>query len=204
MSVLQQTQALLDLVETDRVQKCSAILADAERRCAAVLRQAHADARTRMRTAVEEERLRRDARIGAARANLQTRRRLALQRRAAALLAAGWAKLPDELLRRWRSSASRRAWVAAVLASARKSLPATAWHVAHAPDWPAAERDATAAEIAAPAGAECGFAADARIRAGLVIAADGNGIDGTREGLLADRAEIGSLLLHLLDLGEPA
>jgi hypothetical protein len=201
MNVERQAQALLDLVEADRRQKCAAILDDAERRRTAVLRQAHADARARMRNAIEEERLRRDARVGAARADLQTRRRLALQRRAAALLTAGWAKLPDELLRRWRSPEQRQGWVAAVVASARRALPAAAWRIAHEPDWPAAERDALAADVAAAAGTTCLFTADPRIRAGLVIAADGNTIDGTAKGLLVDRAEIGSLLLHLLDLG---
>ena len=194
-------QALLELVETDRRQKCGAILAEAQGRGSVVLEQAHADARVRMRKAFEEERLRRDARVDAARANLQTRRRLADQQRAAALLAGGWMRLPEELLRRWRAPELRRRWIAAVLADARTALPATAWRIILAPDGTAEERDAIRAELAAAHGHECLFDEDSRIRAGLRISANGNVVDGTLDGLLSDRAEIGSQLLHLLETG---
>lgn len=198
MTIDRQTQALLDLVEADRRRKCDAILGEAQARVDALLRQAHADARARMRNAFDEERLRRDARVDAARANLQTRRRLADQRRASGLLAAGWKALPDEMLRRWRTPDLRARWVAAVVAAARAALPEAAWRVAHAPDLPAAEREALAA-LLARAHASGIVDGDARIRAGLRIAANGNVVDGTLEGLLADRAEIASQLLHLLE-----
>ena len=66
MSVDRQTQALLDLVEADRRQKCHAILSEAQGRASAVLEQAHADARARMRNAFQEERAAQWARIDAA------------------------------------------------------------------------------------------------------------------------------------------
>jgi len=201
MNADHQTQALLDLVNADRRQKCDAILAEAQGRRSTALRQAHADARVLMRNAFREERLRRDTRVDAARANLETRRRLAEQRRAAALLADGWKRLPEELLRRWRNPDLRRRWVAAVVAGARNSLPATAWRIIHAPDWPAAERDAVRSELALTPGAECLFDENPRIRAGLRISANGNVVDGTQDGLLSDRAEIGSQLLRLLEEG---
>jgi len=203
MTVDRQTQALLELVEADRRQKCGAILGEAQAKVDAILRQAHADARARMRKAIEEERLLRDTRVAAARANLQTRRRLADQQRAAALLAAGWKALPEAMLHRWRTPDLRRLWAAAVVASARASLPGTQWRVAHAPDWPATEREAIDAELAAARGSACVFGADPGIRAGLRISANGNVVDGTLDGLLADRAEIASQLLHLLESGTP-
>jgi len=201
MNLERQQQALLDLVAADRREKCDAILVAAQDRSVAVLRQAHAEARLRMRKAFQDERLRRDARVDAARANLETRRRLADQQRASTLLAAGWKRLPEALLLRWQTPASRCLWVAAVVAAARASLPATAWHVLHAPGWPAAERDAIRAELAVARGGECCVDEDARIHAGLRIAANGNVVDGTVDGLLTDRAEIGSRLLQLLEEG---
>ncbi len=203
MTIDRQKQALLALVEADRKQRCDAILAAAHDRAAVVLRQAHADARARMRKAILEERLQRDVRVGAARANLQTRRRLAEQQRASALLAVGWTRLPDALLRRWRTPDMRREWVAAVVAAARKSLPETAWRIAHTPDWPLEERDALNAEFGAGPALTCAFEADPRIRAGLRISASWNVVDGTLDGLISDRAEIGSRLLHLLETGAP-
>jgi hypothetical protein len=142
--------------------------------------------------------------VAAARANLQTCRRLALQRRSAALLAEGWRKLPDELLRRWRGPAARRAWVASVVASARDVLPHTGWRITHAPDWPQAERDELARELTEALGAAPEFVVDAAAGAGLRIAALGNVVDSTLSGLMTDRAEIGAQLLHLLESEEEA
>lgn len=202
MSVDRQTQALLTLVEADRAKKCNAILDEARARVVALLAEAHADARRRMRAAFVEERARRDERVAAARANLQTRRRLASQRRASALLAEGWRKLPAELTRRWRDADARRQWVASVVAGARELLPRSGWRITHAPDWPAAERDALARELAGATGAAPEFVVDANAGAGLRIAAGGNVIDGTLAGLVADRAEIGARLLQLLEATE--
>lgn len=204
MSVERQTQALLALVEADRARKCEAILAEARARAAALRGEAHADARQRMRAAFLEERARCGERVAAARANLQTRRRLALQRRAAALLAEGWRRLPDELLRRWREPGTREAWVASVAASAREVLPRCAWRITHAPGWPDAERDLLARDLLAALGAAPEFALDASAGAGLRITALGNVVDGTLAGLTADRAEIGAQLLQLLEDGEGA
>ena len=202
MSVDRQTQALLALVEADRARKCDAILDEARARAAALRAEAHADARRRMRAAFVEERARRDERVAAARANLQTRRRLALQRRAAALLAEGWRCLPAALTRRWRDPAARRQWVEGVVASARARLPPSGWRITHAPDWPAAERDELARELAVALGSAPELIVDANAGAGLRIAAGGNVMDGTLAGLLADRAEIGARLLQLLEATE--
>ena len=202
MSVDRQTQALLALVEGDRVRKCEAIIAEARARATALRDEAHADARRRMRAAFVEERAHRDERVAAARANLQTRRRLALQRRAAALLAQGWSQLPAELLRRWRAPETRSAWVANALASAREVLPWSGWRVIHAPDWPATERDDLARELAAALDAAPEFIESPSAGAGLRIAAGGNVIDCTLHGLTADRADVGAQLLRLLEIGE--
>ena len=199
MTVERQAQALLDLVAADRAQRCDAIVAAARERARAIVKQAHADARRRMHAAFREERERHDARVRAARANLQTRRRHALQRRANAMLAAAWIRLPEALARRWQAAPTRRAWVAAVATNARAMLPRCTWRIAHAPDWPPAERDALLAELAASLGTAPICEIAETIRAGLRISGDGNVIDGTLEGFLADRSEIGSKLLQLLE-----
>ncbi len=198
-----QTQALLDLVESDRAQKCAAILDEARERCAALLAQAHADARARMRAAFIEERAARDLRIAAARATLQTRLRLAGQHRSAAFLAAGWQRLPDALAKRWQAAESRRAWVAAIVAQARSAMPKAALRIAHPPDWPGGERDALAARVADDFGSPPTLVPDPSIAAGLRITSGANVVDGTSEGLCADRAEIGARLLHELERTHP-
>jgi hypothetical protein len=200
MTIDRATQSLLDLVAADREQKCGAILDEATAKASALLEKANADARARMRATFVEERERMAARIGAAEAMLATKRRLALQRRSAALVAAGWERLPGALQDAWRDPLIRRAWVERIAAEAQTRLPRGAWRVVHAPDWPAAERDALAAQLAATAAPE--LVADSRVRGGLKVAADGNALDGTVAGLLADPTEIGALLLREIEAKE--
>jgi hypothetical protein len=194
MNVARATQDLLDLVEADRRTKCAAIEDDARARRAALLGEAHAAARELMRAAFAEERERMNALIAAAQAMLATKRRLADQRRATALLAAGWERLPAALVDAWRNPASRRAWVAGIAAQASAHLPPGHWKVDHAPDWPADERGALVESLKA-SGAVPQLVADPGMRAGLRIAAFGNVLDGSLAGLVADRTEIGAMLL---------
>jgi hypothetical protein len=199
VNIEQQRRALLDLVEADRARQCAQILGDENDRVLALLAQAHADARTRMRQAFEEQRQRRREQIAAALARLATQRRLHEQQRTAALLRLAWQQLPRELLALWQQAAARAAWVAAVLASARARMPGGPWHLVHAPAWPAEERQALAQTLVAESGATPVFEADAAIAAGLKVVANGNAIDGTLAGLLADRPAIEARLLRQLE-----
>ena len=199
MLIEQQARALLDLVEADCGTKCERILGEANSRAAAVRAQARAEARARMRRAFEEQRLLRRERIAAAQARLATHRRLHEQQRTAALLRLAREQLPGELRALWQQPASRAAWVAHVLASVRQRMPRGVWRVVHAPDWPAAEQQALAKAVMEESGAPPRFEADAAIGAGLKVVAEGNVIDGTLAGLLADRAEFEARLLRHLE-----
>ncbi len=201
MNVEQQARGLLDLVEADRARRCAQILGDENSRAAALLSQAHADARVRMRQAFAEQRLQRRERIAAAQARLATQRRLHEQQRNAALLRLAWQQLPGELLALWQRPDARAAWVARVLQTARACMPRASWHIVHAPDWPASERQALAQQLAAEPGTAPAFEADPAISAGLKIVANGNVIDGTLAGLLADRTAIEARLLRRLEGG---
>jgi hypothetical protein len=197
--VEQQARALLELIEADRARQCAQIIGEANSRAAAVRAQAYADARARIGQAFAEQRVLRRERIAAAQARLATHGRLHRQQRTAALLRLAWEQLPGELQALWRQPATRAAWAGQVLASARARMQRGPWRIVHAPDWPAVERQALAQAIASESGAEPQFEADAAIVAGLKVAADGNVIDGTLAGLLADRAEFESRLLRHLE-----
>jgi len=199
VNIEQQKRALLDLVESDRAQQCGQMLGDAKARADALLAQAHADARSRMRQAFDDQRQRRREQIAAAQARLATQRRLHEQQRTAALLRLAWDQLPSELLALWQQAASRAAWVAHVLASARTRMPRGSWRLGHAPAWPADEQQALAQALTAGSGAAPVFEADATITAGLKVLANGNAIDGTLAGLLADRPAIEARLLRQLE-----
>jgi hypothetical protein len=199
MNLEQQTRGLLELVEADRARKVASILDEARQRAAALRAQAQADARARMRQAFAEQRQRRRERIAAARARLATQRRLHEQQRTAALLRLAWQQLPGELRQLWREPDTRAAWAVTVLAASRERLRAGAWRAVHAADWPVDERQALAREVQADAAITLAFEADAGIDAGLRIVADGNTVDGSQAGLLADRGDFEARLLRLLE-----
>lgn len=197
VSTERSMQALLALVEDDRAARSAAIASEAEAKARAMLREARASARAKLREALAEERRRLREKMGAAEAELATARRGATQKRSSEFLARAWKELPGALLERWNHPESRALWAEHVLAVARESLPGTNWAVAHAPGWPESETAALAARLAP----DPVFAPDATIRAGLKVRAAGNLVDGTLEGLLADRDGIGA---RLLDLFQPA
>jgi hypothetical protein len=189
------TRALLDLIEAERARQRGQILGSANAKATALRDQARADALARLRHAFAEQRQRRRERIAAAQAQLATQRRLHEQQHTTALLHLAWAQLRDELLALWRDPASRAAWVSHALAFARARLPCGAWRIAHAPDWPATEQRSMA-EIS---GGALLFHADNAIRAGLKIEANGNIVDATLDGLLAERSEFEAQLLRELE-----
>ena len=199
MTLESRTQALLDLVQADRERQCDTILGEANERAAALLKQAHAEARARVHQAFAEERQRSAERVAAAQAQLETRRRLYRQKRASAWLASAWQRLPDALLRRWAQDDTRRAWIGLVVAGAGAVLPRSTWTIAHPPTWSAAEQQESAREASRDYGLTPQFVADPAIRAGFRISANGNLVDGTADGLIADRDAIGGNLLHRLE-----
>jgi hypothetical protein len=199
MTLAHRTQALLELVESDRRAQCEAILAEAREQAAALLAQARAEARARVKLAFAEERARAQALVDAARADLQTRRRLHEQRHVETLLALGWQRLPEALRARWEDGQARRGWIEGAVARARAVLPRGAWQVVHAEGWPADEQRSLAGRLAGELGATPRLTLDARIAAGLRIVAAGNVVDATLAGLLADRDEIGGALIGLLE-----
>jgi hypothetical protein len=199
MTLESREQALLTLVERDRAAQCDALLAAAQGRAAALLGEAHAEALARMREVFAEERRRAHGSLAAAQAKLSTRRRLHDQQRTAALLALAWQRLPDALCLRWRDGALRRLWIEAIVAAALKVLPRTQWRIAHGPDWPVEERQALLAGLAPDLGVAPACDEDAGIVAGLRIAAGDNIVDGTLDGLVEDRTQVGAQLLRQME-----
>ena len=185
-------QALLELVEAHRQRQCAHALAAAREEAAAIVHQAHRDARQYVRSQLEAGRESARRQIAAAEAHFATLQRRQRQQQGHALLAQSWPMLQAELAKRWQDAALRRAWVENIFARALCVLPRTTWVIFHPADWPPSEHDS--ATLAAPPR----FAADAGIRAGLRIAADGTVLDGTLDGLLSDRSVIEArLLAHL-------
>ncbi len=198
MSVDSRTHELLALIDAHRESGCRTILDDAKERAAAALGKANDTARRRMRDAFTEERRHAAERIAAAQARLDTRRRIAQQHRAQALLAHAWRRLPVVLQERWDDAATRAAWIAHATSTAQRMLGTGTWRIVHPANWPVAEQRSVTEAMHAQ-GIAVDFVADGTIGAGLRIHAGPNRIDCTSEGLLADRAEVGARALYALE-----
>jgi hypothetical protein len=203
MPLERKTQALIDLVQGATASRRDELIGAAKSRAKALFREAHAEARRKMQRAFEDERRRARERLAAAQATLETRRRLALQRRNAALLDVGWQMLPDALVERWQHEGMRARWIARALAAARQALPKHGWRIVYPPEWSDAERDALVETIVRETGLAPELHPDPALRAGIAIVTDGTTIDATLAGLLADRADIGASLLQRLDEQHP-
>ncbi len=207
MSLAARTQALLDLVESDRRAQCERIAGTAEAQSAALLAQARHDARLRVHAALSAERERAAARLAAAEAEWQTLRRAHAQRRTGTLLGLGWPALRAELHARWQRAPARQAWVEHAFALAQAVLPRTvpgspagaaAWQLQHPADWTRDEVHALAQRIAEASGQPPRCMPLASLQAGLRLATAGVVVDASVDGLLADRDEVGGRLARLL------
>ena len=152
-----------------------------------------------MHAAVEEERLRANQRIAAARAQVQTRLRQRAHQTALLLLHHGWDHLHQALIERWKAPETRSRWIAALGRQALHTLPRQAWKIHHPPGWDTAEASTLCERIAGHCGVKPSFEADNEIGAGLRLVTDGACLDGTLEGLLADRSAIEAQLLAQLN-----
>jgi hypothetical protein len=182
---------MLRLVEDHERARCREIAAQAQNDVRDLLREAHAAARLRMHRHVQDLKHFRDRETARARAELETAHRRHRQRCDRVLLEAGWALLRPVLAARWREPAARRRWVERLAREALARLPRGDWTVVCPADWDRAERAALAQELGtAPTWQET-----PDVSAGLRFCAGGACLDGTLEGLLADRAAIEAMLL---------
>lgn len=193
-----QLKALLNLVKSHRDTECQKLQADAQNQASALIRQAHHEARKRMHAAVQEERNRFQVRIESTRAQLQTRSRQRRQQAALLLLHQGWEQLEAEIRRRWQNADSRKQWVDALLDRAVELLPLGAWQVEHPHGWSDNEIEDVQTRISEYTGHESQFQCQDNINAGLRIFSHGACLDGTLEGLLADRDKVEAKLLAKL------
>ena len=153
------------------------------------------DARKRMHAAILALRSHGDAELRRAEAELQTAQRYHRHAEESEALKAAWSALETALADRWHDPATRRRWITAVLADARRTLHPGPWTIHHPRDWDAAEAADLVDDLAAALGAPPNFAVDDAIAAGLRIRAENATLDATADRLVANRALIEALLL---------
>ncbi len=192
---------MLKLVEDHELARCREIMARAQREARQLLHEAHAAARLRMRRHAQELKHLRNRERSRAQAELATARRQHRQRGDRALLDAGWAQLRQALAARWQAPAARRRWIDNLVRAALARLPRGPWTVTCSAAWDRAEREALAKQLTSALGAAPAWIEDRNVAAGLRFCVVGACLDGTLDGLLADRAAVEAMLLA--ELREP-
>jgi hypothetical protein len=195
-------ERMLALIEERSRAEREAILTRAQTEARRLVAESHRDARRRVHAHIAEARALMENRIARAEAALETARRQHRQQRDAALLAAAWPLIHVALEKRWRDDDTRRVWTRSLLEHALAVLPRTRGEIACPQGFAITEREALSAQISAASDATTTFVESADIVAGLRITATGASLDGTLEGLLADRAAIESRLLAEVERSE--
>jgi hypothetical protein len=195
----------LELIERDRSERCSKILADAETQAQQIVRAARREATGRFKLALREERERSRLRVEAARAELATTERQQDHELVRVTLARGWDRVRVELVQRWQAPDSRARWMRALFERALDILPAASWRIEHPAGFCTSELDGFVPRIAERSGSRPDLLENRKIEAGLAIVSQGVRLDATLDGLLADRAAVeGRLLVELvLELPKP-
>ncbi len=186
---------MLKLVEDHELARCREVMARAQREARQLLREAHAAARERMHRHAQELKYLRNRERGRAQAELATAHRQHRQRGDRALLDAGWTQLRQALVARWQAPAARRRWIDNLARAALARLPRGSWTVTCPATWDRTEREALAKQIASALGTAPAWFEDRSVAAGLQFCVGGACLDGTLDGLLADRAAVEAMLL---------
>ncbi len=189
------TQSLIEGLRADTASAVTEIIRTAEQEAVRLLQEAHVTARQRVRATIEEERRAAAARLRKTQAQLDTATRQRQQQQALRLLERGWTRLQETLVRRWRDGTARRVWCQALRDQAARQLGGKAWCIEHPPAWRSEEWPEANPDPAGPKGPTVSFRVDTALEAGLRIRAGKVCLDGTVEGLLAQRGDVESELL---------
>lgn len=198
-----QVQRLLELVAEYKQHQCDSILEHARQQSGKIIRDAYRSSRARMRHDIQLTRQDMREKLSAAHAKQHTVKMQQQHNADIAFLNQAWQRLADKLKQRWQDARQREQWIQTVLSSAAKALPDRHWQVDCPRDWSEAERDRLSEQANRLLGRSLGFNDAADIEIGIRIRAGGAWIDGTLEGLTADRIRIESEMLAQLRPGSP-
>lgn len=193
-----RVQQLLAVVERARDKHCAEVMERAQTEARQLLKHALQKARVRLHHEIHQSREQFRRHLVLEQAGKEARLRQARQRADRVLLEQSWQPLRDALIRRWRVSAGRRAWVDAVIDQALGRLVARDWQIEHPSDWPEQERQVVKERLRGVLGSEPVCVAESSLPAGIRVRAGDTLVDGSCDGLLHDRSDIEARLLAVV------
>ena len=190
-----QVQRLLEIVNDYQKEQCDVLLEEAHKQSRKIIRQAYRNARLRLHRDIQESRQNMQQELSATRAKQHTFMMQQKHRQDQEFLDQAWKMLKEELLERWRNPQQRQLWVQNIIVAALKMLPGQSWQVAHPSDWSSVEQNDFRKSVESISDREISFNRDDNIVAGIRVSADAALVDGTVQGLMADRIRIESEML---------
>jgi hypothetical protein len=190
-----QVDALLEEVKRQEGRRCQEIITAAERAARDLQEETRRELHRKRRQAVADERQRRRHALLEATSRIETREQSSAHARYEMVLDAAWPRLVSALAHRWRHPDSRRDWCEMLVDEAAAALGRSSWTVEHPADWSADDESRLIAACDARAVRVSTFVADPGIRAGVRIRLDDACLDGTLDGLLADRRSVEARIL---------
>lgn len=190
-----QVQRLLEIVEAYRKEQCDALINQATEDSRQIIRQAYREARMRLHQDIQNSREHMRSELSSARAKLHT---MMMQQRHQAdqrFLEQSWNLLAAKLQARWQQPKQRQAWVEKIVLNAIQMVPGKDWLVEHPKDWSGEEQKQLRSQVNDKFTGKLKFNKVTEITAGIRIITDGAVIDGSLQGLMADKNGIESIFL---------
>jgi vacuolar-type H+-ATPase subunit H len=199
MSLEQQKQDLIALVDEYRERECQAVLDKAREKQREMISNAYRDARRLVHKVAKRERSRASIQVRGVEAELHTKVRALQQRVARSLLQEGWMLLKASLLSNWHNGETRLSWIKKCADEACARLNSGQWRVVHPVDTPAEELDQFVSWVHEELpDAQLTLQVGDDVKAGLIIHSQGIMLDMSIDGLLKDRTAIEGRMLALM------
>ena len=190
-----QVDSLLRELKQQQASRCQEIIAAAERTARELKAKTRRRLHRKRRQAVADERQRRRHALLEAASRIEAREQSSAHARYDKVLEASRPRLVAALAERWRHDASRWAWCEMLTGEAAALLDASSWTIEHPADWSTDDESRVVDACAERSIPSPVFRADPDIGAGLRIRRHDACLDGTLDGLLADRHKVDAQIL---------
>ena len=190
-----QVESIIANLRHLQEERSNRLLRQAESQARELRRAAYRKLLQQGREAVRDERRRREKALSMAEHRIRAEAGHRMQTLYAALLSDGWPALVSELQRRWSNEQARGSWSRMLTDEALAVFGRTEWIVEHPADWTGTDNDRLGRSLAALGVPPASLIPDDTISAGLRIRHGTACLDGTIDGILADRTRVEGRLL---------
>lgn len=194
-------ERLLVLVTQHQNQRCQQILQEAGQQAKVMIETAKRTAKQQIEHALKTEEIRRETALKNVRAQYASELRHSRLSRTRDLLDRGWILFASALLKRWQEPETRREWLVSLIHQSTRLLPVASWFIEHPPQWDSNEWLILHTQLYPDGQEKPLFKSDTQIQAGLRVGCRGAWLDGTQNGIMANRQEIEAQLLARLQSG---